>query len=179
MRSATRFLRRSGAPCTFSTERGSQFLPGEGLEPSRGFPQRILSPSRLPIPPPGHRIAQQQRTIDRPCCSRIPAQKSGRGIHCFVRHAVTAAPSPGRVRTAIKMWRRHPDSNWGIPVLQTGALTAWLCRRKLSRFRTLSCDRLPIGPQTALKSLNRRGKMERETGFEPATSTLARWRSTS
>ena len=25
---------------------------GEGLEPSRGFPHRILNPARLPIPPP-------------------------------------------------------------------------------------------------------------------------------
>ena len=25
---------------------------GEGLEPSRGYPHRILNPARLPIPPP-------------------------------------------------------------------------------------------------------------------------------
>lgn len=28
-------------------------VPGEGLEPSRPYGQRILSPLRLPIPPPG------------------------------------------------------------------------------------------------------------------------------
>ena len=37
---------------------GRRMLPksfgmlGEGLEPSRGFPHRILNPARLPIPPP-------------------------------------------------------------------------------------------------------------------------------
>ena len=25
---------------------------GEGLEPSQGYPHRILNPARLPIPPP-------------------------------------------------------------------------------------------------------------------------------
>lgn len=33
-------------------------VPGEGLEPSRPCGQRILNPSRLPIPPPG------QGTVD-------------------------------------------------------------------------------------------------------------------
>jgi hypothetical protein len=47
-------------------------------------------------------------------------------------------------------WRRHPDLNRSISVLQT--------------------DALPLG--YAAK------KMERETGFEPATSTLARSHST-
>ena len=31
--------------------KGSGML-GEGLEPSRGYPHRILNPARLPIPPP-------------------------------------------------------------------------------------------------------------------------------
>ena len=26
----------------------------EGLEPSRGYPHRILNPARLPVPPPEH-----------------------------------------------------------------------------------------------------------------------------
>lgn len=30
-------------------------VPGEGLEPSQVLPQRCLRPSRLPIPPPGHK----------------------------------------------------------------------------------------------------------------------------
>jgi hypothetical protein len=48
-------------------------------------------------------------------------------------------------------WRRHPDLNRRITVLQTAAL--------------------PLG-YAAIK------KVERETGFEPATSTLARLHST-
>ena len=46
-------------------------------------------------------------------------------------------------------WRRHPDLNWGIKVLQTSAL--------------------PLGYVAIL---------ERVTRLELATSTLARWRST-
>ena len=30
-------------------------VPGAGLEPARPCGQRILSPLRLPVPPPGHR----------------------------------------------------------------------------------------------------------------------------
>ncbi len=48
-------------------------------------------------------------------------------------------------------WRRHPDSNRGVRVLQTRAL--------------------PLGYAAVIK-------MERKTGFEPATPTLARWCST-
>jgi hypothetical protein len=29
-------------------------VPEAGIEPARGFPRGILSPLRLPIPPPGH-----------------------------------------------------------------------------------------------------------------------------
>jgi hypothetical protein len=47
-------------------------------------------------------------------------------------------------------WRRHPDLNRGIAVLQTAALPLGYAARNL----------------------------ERETGFEPATSTLARLHST-
>ena len=47
----------------------------------------------------------------------------------------------------IMPWRRHPDLNRGITVLQTAALATWLCRQN---------------------------KMERANGFEPSTSTLAR-----
>ena len=32
----------------------STMVPGEGLEPSSSFEQRILSPARIPVPPPGH-----------------------------------------------------------------------------------------------------------------------------
>ena len=55
--------------------------------------------------------------------------------------------------TPARSWRRQPDSNRWIKVLQTLAL--------------------PLG--YAAKYLN---FLERKTGFEPATPTLARWCST-
>ncbi len=39
-----------------SPVRPVQVVAGEGLEPSRPCGQWILSPSRLPIPPPGHQL---------------------------------------------------------------------------------------------------------------------------
>ena len=60
-------------------------------------------------------------------------------------------------------WRRHPDLNWGVRVLQTLAL--------------------PLGYGALSKSFDQGGnpsykKMERETRFELATFALARRRST-
>ena len=37
---------------------------GEGLEPSRGYPHRILNPARLPIPPSELSGAEGSRTPD-------------------------------------------------------------------------------------------------------------------
>ncbi len=54
------------------------------------------------------------------------------------------------------VWRRHPDLNRGVRVLQTLAL--------------------PLG--YGAKKNSAELCLERETRFEPATSTLARWRST-
>ncbi len=54
------------------------------------------------------------------------------------------------------LWRRHPDLNRGVRVLQTLAL--------------------PLG--YGAKKNSAELCLERETRFEPATSTLARWRST-
>ena len=34
--------------------KGAQHMvPGAGIEPARGYPRGILSPLRLPVPPPG------------------------------------------------------------------------------------------------------------------------------
>ena len=56
-------------------------------------------------------------------------------------------------------WRRHPDSDRRITVLQTVAL--------------------PLGYVALKQTLPWKGSvLERITGLEPATSTLARWRST-
>ena len=40
------------SPTSFQLLHPAILLPGAGLEPARGYPQRILSPLRLPIPPP-------------------------------------------------------------------------------------------------------------------------------
>ena len=83
------------------------------------------------------------------------------------------------------VWRRHPDLNRGIRVLQTRALPlgygAVIQARngegKPSSFRMNSDCRISF-------NLNEKRAritcpcMERITGLEPATSTLARWRST-
>jgi hypothetical protein len=44
---------RSDAGDVLQAERPPMVVPGAGLEPARSFDQRILSPLRLPIPPPG------------------------------------------------------------------------------------------------------------------------------
>ena len=35
-------------------------VPRAGLEPARSFEQRILSPQRLPIPPPGRDVGKME-----------------------------------------------------------------------------------------------------------------------
>ena len=55
----TRTLKSLARPTVFKTARlpiitTLQMVGEEGLEPSRGYPQRILSPLRLPIPPHAH-----------------------------------------------------------------------------------------------------------------------------
>ena len=105
-------------------------------------------------------------------------------------------------------WRRHPDSNRGITVLQTVALPLGYgasspvagedLRFQSCRGRTATvtdpagagskgaCRRPDAAagpPPVAPPRRSRRGgatakKVERETGFEPATVTLARWGST-
>ena len=64
-------------------------------------------------------------------------------------------------------WRRHPDSNWGMKVLQTLALPLG--------YGALSDSVLPCGMGGEIPPNK---KMERETRFELATFALARRRST-
>jgi hypothetical protein len=61
-------------------------------------------------------------------------------------------------------WRRGAESNRRIEVLQTSALPLGY--------------RAPGGPDAKPPRRARAGILERETGFEPATSTLARSHST-
>ena len=41
-------------------------MPRAGLEPARSFEQRILSPQRLPIPPPGRDVGNMWRLGSEP-----------------------------------------------------------------------------------------------------------------
>ena len=85
-------------------------------------------------------------------------------------------------RSAFLFWRRHPDLNRGMKVLQTSALplgydalltyyilSGWICYRNIMGWKPRY---LQIEPHKDMRL------MERITGLEPATSTLARWRST-
>ncbi len=109
-----------------------------------------------------------------------------------------------RRKKRYEKWRRHPELNTGITALRGRCLDTWLCRHAgvvpgagLEPARTsvrgiLSPLRLPIppsGPEISIRSTLRKyllvskrkivtNKMERETGFEPATPTLARLCST-
>ena len=65
------------------------------------------------------------------------------------------------------LWRRHPESNRGIKVLQTSALP-------LGYGAVLSFVKKTLKAFDSFKRL----LMERVTRLELATSTLARWRST-
>ena len=67
-------------------------VPLAGLEPARSLDRGILSPLRLPIPPQRH-------------------------IYGCYKTKENSAPRRCRV-----FWRRHPDLNRGIKVLQTLAL---------------------------------------------------------
>src|SRR5574337_144129 len=84
-------------------------------------------------------------------------------------------------------WRRRADSNRRIKVLQTSALATWLRRherdndnviQQVSRQETLevgtALDNMPMTSCICSITISRIAKMERETGFEPATLALAR-----
>ena len=89
-------------------------------------------------------------------------------------------------------WRRHPDLNRGYAVLQTAALPLGYAAIKFNRTQiyadhrrykkdamriALSAKRLSVYIRVQ-KGISYTMKLERETGFEPATSTLARLHST-
>jgi hypothetical protein len=76
-------------------------------------------------------------------------------------------------------WRRGSESNRRIKVLQTSPLP--LGYRALSVIKLASCAENVyfLWPQSPARELQDVSKfLERETGFEPATSTLARSHST-
>src|ERR1039457_3719065 len=78
-----------------------------------------------------------------------------------------------------KVWRRGPESNWRIKVLQTSALPLGYRAPSSESCQTRQTGGSSLPSRQTLA--RRRGfleSQERETGFEPATSTLARSHST-
>src|SRR5579864_9218810 len=69
-----------------------------------------------------------------------------------------------------KIWRRGSESNRRIKVLQTSPLPLG--------YRASAQSSAPDESPTAELELTGEKNLERETGFEPATSTLARSHST-
>ena len=65
-------------------------------------------------------------------------------------------------KNEVFFWRRHPDLNWGIRVLQTHALPLGYGAIWFTTGTSCSCRKF----------------LERKTRFELATFTLARWHST-
>ena len=90
------------------------------------------------------------------------------------------------IRQEHTRWRRGADSNRRVKVLQTSPLTTWVPRHVTHDRRSGRSGQpeLAAGPQIR-RGCGQRNRnplhrsMERETGFEPATPTLARLCSTS
>ena len=74
-------------------------------------------------------------------------------------------------------WRRHPDLNRGMEVLQTSALPLGYAAPRKGRSFLVDVASTVNGLSRSKKKPPG-GGVERETGFEPATSTLARLHST-
>src|SRR5213078_4484421 len=86
---------------------------------------------------------------------QFPVGTKGFKPSAYTSSATPPLPVIQRTRRPVperKKWRRRPDSNRRIADLQSAPLTTWVRRRARGRSETL----------------------ERETGFEPATPTLAR-----
>ena len=129
-------------------------VPLTGLEPVWYLYRGILSPLRLPIPPQRHmkfdasarwRPAKNCYAPSKSTSAAVP----GKACRLPYRLRVTKKASPETMPFA---WRRHPDLNRGVKVLQTFAL--------------------PLG--YGAKKTVRKVRLERETRLEPATFTLAR-----
>ena len=62
-------------------------MPGAGIEPARYFYRGILSPLRLPISPPGHRV-------DAVCRASLGIIKGHKGLNRTVRGTKRGPQNP-------------------------------------------------------------------------------------
>ena len=111
-------LRQQPYPAFLGKKKGltrncvSPFISGaEGGNRTRTgkYPRGILSPLRLPIPPPRH-------GADNPSIRVAATARIGMIGRQYGKWRLR------RNRHCISYWRRHPDLNRGIKVLQTSAL---------------------------------------------------------
>lgn len=58
-------------------------VPGAGLEPARPYERGILNPLCLPIPPPGHRVAQRACGVLNGGGTRSRTEVDGFAIRCM------------------------------------------------------------------------------------------------
>ena len=127
-------------------------MPVTGLEPVRPFGHQILSLRRLPF---RHTGSLQKASL---CLLRFRISFHKKTISFYGSTFGICLPNKKRYR----LWRypfleAPPGFEPGSQGFADPCLTTWLWRQKNS------ADALCL---------------ERETRFEPATSTLARWRST-
>ena len=152
--------------CSYVGSPLCSFPQSKGLKNDTGLPKKIARQDfREKEPQRGSATSQRLRALrakaglPRAYCRILIAASCrilrGRAWGIFPR-----GDCGGNKRASNPMpfvWRRHPDLNRGVRVLQTLAL--------------------PLG-YGAKKNSAEALCLERETRFEPATSTLARWRST-
>ena len=83
------------AQASRAEQAAEEMVPGAGVEPARGLPRGILSPLRLPIPPPGQRKTAR-------CAWRL-SPESNRGTRlCRPLHNHSATqPVGGRIIAAL------------------------------------------------------------------------------
>ena len=79
-----------------SSNESQTVMPGAGVEPARGCPRGILSPLRLPVPPPGRAGERKFTGVDgagRRGCKRSGGWSRNRtGVHGFAGRCITTLP---------------------------------------------------------------------------------------
>jgi hypothetical protein len=164
-------------------------VPGGGIEPPRPRGLGILSPVRLPVPPPGRAGERYQKTGTSGTREECPPSL---GLHS----KSSGRPSYGGLSSVAPTlrfflhcrseggWRRHPDSNRGIKDLQSSALplgyaaVPWIIFDGRRR-NPLLCSMFAPGAERRCPGRTRRcpstrPRRERRTGDRPAGSRACR-----
>jgi hypothetical protein len=108
-----------------------------------------------------------------PACTGLVERETG-----FEPATSTLARLHSTTELLPRIWRRHPDLNRRMEVLQTSALPLGYAAPRKGKTPLVKIVFTVNGALLGAKKSPPKGGMERETGFEPATSTLARLHST-